>query len=67
VFASLLLRECLHSGTLAGAYGGMHGGCCQAEGRRRKTVIILFLVLIAFIVIMTTHHKKYLKIMCPSL
>jgi hypothetical protein len=52
VLASLLLWKCLHSGALAGAQGGVHGGCCQAEGRQGGLIV---LVLDALITIIRIH------------
>jgi hypothetical protein len=51
VFASLLLRECLHPGALASAQGGVHGGCCQAEGCRGIIIIIITIIIIIIIII----------------
>jgi hypothetical protein len=40
VLASLLLRECLHPGALAGTQGGVQGGCCQAEGSQGGIFVV---------------------------
>jgi hypothetical protein len=55
MFASLLLRKCLHSGTLADAQGTVQSGCCQTEGRQGKIVIILFL----FVIMTSRQIKKF--------
>ena len=51
---SLLLRECVHTGALAGAQGRVYGGCCQAESCRRDNIIfvIISVVVISVIVIL---------------
>jgi hypothetical protein len=51
MFGSLLLRECLHSGALAGAQGGVHGGCCQAKGPQGGIFVIAPRFLFTMIVI----------------
>jgi hypothetical protein len=53
VFASLLLRECLHPGVLAGTQGGVQGGCCQAEGCQESIFIIVLDALVTMIMIRT--------------
>jgi hypothetical protein len=51
MFGSFLLWECLHSGALAGAQGGVYGGCRKAYGCRRETAMILLLVSIILVIL----------------
>jgi hypothetical protein len=49
------MRECLHSGALAGAQGGMQGGCCQAGGGRRDIIVSIVVIVIVIIIVTTIH------------
>jgi hypothetical protein len=50
--------ECVHSNALAGAQGGVYGGCCQAEGRQGDTIIVVLfiftIIMIVILVLLTT-------------